>query len=230
MKPLIVIPTYNEKENISALVRAIKELKISSLDILVVDDNSPDGTAAVVPKLQGVHVEKRKAKLGLGSAYQHGFRWGLERGYDLFFQMDADFSHDPQDVHRMIYKIQRGADVVIGSRRVKGGKVIGWNMWRHFSSWGANSFSRLLLQLKTKDVTAGYRAFTKKSLSSIEWQNVKSNGYAFQEEMVYLCERAGLTIKEIPVYFVDRKLGKSKLGLNEIINFFKTIFRLRFSK
>ncbi len=237
MKTLVIIPTYNEKENIEKLINEVLKFNVN---VLVVDDNSPDGTGEIVKNMlrqnsaqrsgQNVNLIKRAQKLGLGSAYQAGFKWGIENNFDLFFQMDADFSHDPKDLQKMIQEIQNSAEVVIGSRRILGGKIIGWSWFRHFSSWGAMSFSRLILRLKTKDVTAGYRAFTKNALAKINWQNVKSNGYAFQEEIIYLCERAGLKIKEVPVVFVDRKVGKSKLGIKEIFNFFKTLFRLFFSK
>lgn len=234
MKPIIVIPTYNERVNIIVLLHKIFALKIPSLEVIVVDDNSPDGTAGVVEKMAQefkIHIIKRLRKLGLGSAYVAGFKKSLALGAEVIFEMDADLSHDPNDLPRMMAEIENNnVDLVIGSRKIKGGKIIGWNLWRKFISTGAMLFSRIILGLKTKDVTAGFRCFKKIVLETIDIDAIKSNGYAFQEELLYRTEREGFIIKEIPVIFTDRTEGKSKLGKKDIVEFFGTIFRLRFKK
>ena len=152
----------------------------------------------------------------------------MEKEADLIFEMDADFSHDPKEIPNFLAAIENGADVVIGSRRIKGGKIIGWNWWRHFTSAGAMWASRLILRLKTKDVTAGYRCYKKEVLQSIDLEKIKSNGYSFQEEMIYICEKKGFNVVEVPVLFKDREKGKSKLSWKEVVSFFITIFRLKF--
>ncbi len=227
----IIIPTYNEKENIEKLIKIIFDLKIQDLKILIVDDNSPDGTGKIVENLKNkysIEVIHRTAKLGLGSAYRLGFKFALEKNADFIFEMDADFSHNPADIPKMLDEAKNNADLVIGSRKIKGGKIIGWNWWRHFCSDGAMLTSRLILNLKTKDLTAGFRCFRAEVLRKINYQTIQSNGYAFQVEMVYKLEKSNFKIQEVPVIFVDREKGKSKLGKKEIIDFFKTIFRLRF--
>ncbi|MBU4360805.1 polyprenol monophosphomannose synthase [Patescibacteria group bacterium] len=229
----IIIPTYNEKENIEKLIKAIFDLQIPDLKVLIVDDNSPDGTGQIAENLKAnypVEVLHRSGKLGLGSAYRAGFKFALEKNAEYIFEMDADFSHDPKDISSMLEKAQDGADLVIGSRKVKGGKIIGWNWWRHFCSDGAMFASRLLLNLKTKDVTSGFRCFRTETLKKINYQRITSNGYAFQIEMVYQLEKGNFKIQEVPVIFSDRQKGKSKLGKKEIIDFFKTILRLKFKK
>lgn len=242
MKPIIVIPTYNESENIEKLIKKIFEQKIEGLEILVVDDNSPDGTAQIVKNLQSrqfggqaiinnqqIHLLERQGKLGLGSAYIAGFKKALELGADYIFEMDADFSHDPEDVPRLLEACQ-SADLAIGSRKIKGGKVIGWGWTRKFMSNGAMWFSRLVLQLKPRDVTAGFRCFRRRVLESINIDTIKSNGYAFQEELLYRTQKAGFTITEVPVIFIDRQEGKSKLSKKDIIEFFIIILKLKFKK
>jgi dolichol-phosphate mannosyltransferase len=232
-KPIIVIPTYNEKENIAKLISKIFDLKIDNLNIIVVDDNSPDKTADIVKKLQekykNLSLIKREGKLGLGSAYIAGFKKALELKADYIFEMDADFSHDPDDIPRMLEAI-KNADLVIGSRKIKGGKVIGWGARRKFQSNGAMWFSRLLLNLKAKDVTAGFRCFRSEVLKKININSIKSNGYAFQEELLYRTQKNNFTIKEIPVIFVDRQEGQSKLSKKDILEFFSIIIKLKFKK
>ncbi len=232
MKTCIIIPTYNEKENITDLIGAIFNLKIPELEIIVVDDNSPDGTADMVEKISNqypITLIKRRGKMGIGSAYITGFKKALSINCEYIFEMDADFSHKPQDVPRMIEALA-SADLVIGSRKIKHGHIVGWNFKRKFMSNGAMFFSRLFLGLKTKDVTAGFRAFRRKVLLSIDLDKVKSNGYAFQEEMLYRTEKKGFRIKEIPVTFTDRTKGSSKLSNKDIIEFFLIMFKLRFTK
>lgn len=226
----IVIPTYNERNNIIALIKKIRNLQISNLNILVVDDNSPDGTADAVEemRLDNVEVMRRPRKLGLGSAYIDGFKYVLSQGANLILEMDADFSHQPYKIPELIDCVRSGNDMCLGSRRIKGGTIIGWNLIRKIMSTSAMEFSRWLLGLKTKDVTGGFRCFHKRVFKKIDLDRIKSNGYAFQEEMVYLLEKNNFKIKEIPITFVDRQKGNSKLGIKEIIGFFVSICRLRF--
>lgn len=230
----VVIPTYNEKENIVSLINDIFLLKIPDLKIIVVDDNSPDKTAEAVAQIQttypNLYLVKRNSKLGLGSAYIAGFKKALALKADLIIEMDADFSHDPKDLPRLISACENGADLAIGSRKISGGKIIGWNFKRHLMSNGAMLLSRLLLRLKTKDITAGFRCFKRQVFDKININNIKSNGYAFQEELLYRTEKSGFTIKEIPVTFKDRESGQSKLGKKEIKEFFIIIFKLKFKK
>ncbi|MDD2656286.1 MAG: polyprenol monophosphomannose synthase [Patescibacteria group bacterium] len=230
MKTIIVIPTYNEKENIEKLINKIFALNIIGLEILVVDDNSPDGTAQVVKNLQSkypLHILERASKLGLGSAYIAGFKKALELQADRIFEMDADFSHDPDDLPAML-EAAKNHDLVIGSRKIAGGKIIGWGFTRKFMSNGAMWLSRILLGLKAKDVTAGFRCFNSQVLKTLNLDKIKSNGYAFQEELLYKTQKADFTITEIPVTFIDRREGKSKLSKKDIIEFFLIIFKLRF--
>lgn len=230
MEIAIIIPTYNEKENIAKLAKAVFDLKISELEIIVVDDNSPDKTADVVEKLSvthPIHLIKRPAKLGLGSAYLTGFKKALSLDAEFIFEMDADLSHDPADIPRMLDTI-KNADMVIGSRKIADGKIIGWGWTRKLMSDGAMWFSRIMLGLKTRDVTAGYRLFRREVLENINLENIKSNGYAFQEEMLYRVEKAGFRVCEVPVIFIDRQEGRSKLSKKDIFEFFLIILRLKF--
>lgn len=232
MKPIIVIPTYNERENIVGLLSALFALDIPELEVIVVDDNSPDGTAQAVREYSAahrVHLVCRNKKLGLGSAYIAGMKKALHLGADAVFEMDADFSHNPADVPRMLAKLAK-TDMVVGSRRVSGGRIVGWNVRRHLTSRTANLFSRLVLRLKTRDVTAGFRCYRREVLQSIQFETVKSNGYAFQEELLCRVERAGFIVSEIPVVFTDRKAGKSKLSARDIAEFFLVMARLAMSR
>lgn len=229
----VIIPTYNEKENIESLIKEIFNLKIPDLRLVIVDDNSSDKTGEKAEKLTKIFPLKvihRPQKLGLGSAYKEGFKYALENGANLIFEMDADFSHSPKEIPNFIKTANEGYDLVIGSRRIKGGEIIGWNIFRKFSSWGAMTISKLILNLKTHDVTSGFRCYKKEVLENIDLNEIDSNGYAFQEEMIYLCEKKGFKIKEIPITFLDRQRGKSKLSNKEIIDFFITVFRLKFRK
>ncbi len=230
MKVIVVIPTYNERDNIEELVARLVRVGVPDLGILFVDDASPDGTATAVRGLIArfpfLHIIERTGKHGLGSAYVEGFRNALKEGAEIVCEMDADLSHAPEDLPRLIAAITEGADVAIGSRRILGGKIVGWNWRRHFASRGAVWFSRMLLQLHTKDATSGFRAYRAHVLRNINFESVHSDGYAFQEEMLMRCERAGFIIREIPTTFVDRTRGSSKLGYHEIVDFFRSIFRL----
>ena len=232
MRVTIVTPTYNERENISKLVPAIFSLKISGLSVIVVDDNSPDGTADVVRELShrySVRVLHRAKKMGIGSAYVAGMSAAIQNGAEAIFEMDADFSHDPQDLPKMLETLNK-CDVVIGSRKIAGGKIIGWGWIRQAMSSGAMWFSRKILGLKTHDVTAGFRCFRAEVLKNINIGSIQSNGYAFQEELLYRVEQKGYRVTEIPVTFVDRQLGKSKLSKKDIIEFFIRMIQLRFLK
>ncbi len=226
----IVVPTYNERLNITELIaRTFAALPMCQL--LIVDDNSPDGTGVLVRELQAqhhnLHLLERSGKQGLGSAYRAGFRYALEHGAGVVGEMDADLSHNPADLPRLLNAVERGADVVIGSRRVPGGRVVGWSWHRHLMSWGAMALARAALGLTTHDVTSGFRLYTKKALTAIPWAKVKSDGYAWQEELLFLCERAGLGVAEVPVVFVDRSSGVSKLNIGNVIEFFATVLRLK---
>ena len=195
MKIWIIIPTYNEIENLEKLVIEINKILSSfSYTICIVDDNSPDGTGDLAEKLKEkypIKILHRNKKQGLGSAYIAGFKFALKHKADLIFEMDADFSHNPKDLLKMIEEAQNGNHLIIGSRKIKDGKVIGWNGWRYFCSNGAMFFSRLILNFKTRDVTAGFRCYRKEVLEKINLDKIKSNGYAFQEEMLYYVEKQG---------------------------------------
>ena len=228
MKTSIIIPTYNERENIAELCERIFKNNPADVGIIFVDDNSPDGTAEIILVLAQKYpivLIQRTVKLGLGSAYIAGFKRALANGADLIMEMDADLSHAPEDVARLIQAAQ-DADLVIGSRRVSGGKITGWNKRRHFTSAAATWFARLMLGLKTYDVTAGFRCYRRQVLEKINLNKIKSNGYAFQEEMLFLVERLGFHVKEIPVTFNDRARGKSKLSFRDIAEYFLTMARL----
>ncbi len=229
----VVIPTYNEKDNIQALIKKISALNVLDLKILIVDDNSPDKTAQAVEEMMNdypVEIIKRPEKMGLGSAYVAGFKYALDKGADLLVEMDADFSHHPYKIPELVRCVREGYDACLGSRRVVGGGIIGWNMRRKLMSRLAMDFSRILLNLKTKDVTGGFRCYHQKVFEKIDLDKIKSNGYAFQEEMVYLLEKNGFKIKEIPITFVDRQKGVSKLGLKEAVGFFLNVLKLKFAK
>ena len=204
------------------------------LSIIVVDDNSPDGTAEILKTLQQtlpkLQVINRSGKLGYGSAHVAAFQSAISQSADIIISMDADFSHDPKHIPELVQAIEHGADVAIGSRKIPGGQIIGWSPWRTFSSGGAMMLSRLLLNIKTKDVTSGYRAYRRSVLTSIHFAHIRSNGYSFLEEILYLIERHGFTVKEVPITFNDRTLGRSKLSKKEILKFFLAMFRLRLAR
>jgi len=232
-KIFVVIATYNEKDNLEKLVKEIFSLPIKNLAIIVVDDGSPDGTGKIADELAknyALEVIHRTGKLGLGSALITGFKRAIEKGATLIVSLDADFSHNPQDIPRLLLQSQAGFDIAIGSRKIAGGGVVGWSAWRRFCSAGAMRLSRLFLGLKTYDVTTNFRSYKKEALLAINYEKVKSNGYSFFEETIYLAEKANLKIKEVPVIFNDRTHGKSKLSRKEIFNFFITILRLRFGR
>ncbi len=216
-KLMVVVPTYNEADNLSTLVGELLALDLSGLEVLVVDDNSPDGTGQIADDLaqrhpQRVHVLHRPGKEGLGTAYRAGFRYALDQGADYIVQMDADFSHSPHYILDFAELIKE-YDVVIGSRYVSGGRLDEqWGWGRYFLSWWANSvYTRLILGLQVKDATAGFKCWRRATLEGIGLERVHSSGYVFQVEMAYLTERLGYRFFEIPIYFEDRRIGHSKM-------------------
>lgn len=219
MKTTVVIPTFNESENLRALTTAIFHLPISDLDILIVDDESPDGTGALAEELKRefaprLNVLHRPAKSGLGTAYLEGFTCGMKNGADYLVQMDADFSHSPTYLPRFMERIDK-YDVVVGSRYVPGGKLDErWSFGRYLLSWWANSvYVRMILGLKVRDATAGFKLWRRSALEKIDLRRVRANGYIFQVEMAYLTEQNGLRILEYPIYFEDRRIGQSKMDM-----------------
>ncbi|MVZ62096.1 glycosyltransferase [Sphingobacterium humi] len=214
---IVIIPTYNEKENIERIIRKVFSLEIP-FHVLVVDDGSPDGTAEIVRRLQGefhgqLHMEERKGKLGLGTAYIHGFRWALQRSYEYIFEMDADFSHNPDDLIRLREACaQQGADMAIGSRYIKGVNVVNWPMNRVLMSYFASAYVRLITRIDIQDATAGFVCFRRKVLETIPLDQVKFVGYAFQIEMKFTAIKYGFRVVEIPIIFTDRTLGTSKMS------------------
>ena len=215
MRPLVVIPTYNESENIERFVRRVREC-LPSAGILVVDDGSPDGTAGLVTAMAGqlpdVHLLARSQKSGLGSAYRAGFAWGLERGYDAFVEIDADFSHDPAALPTLLAPLEEGFDVAIGSRYVPGGSIPKWAWHRHLLSRGGNLYASALLGLDVADSTAGYRAYSAQILRRLDLGRIRAEGYGFQIEMTYRAKQHGAAITEVPISFVDRTAGESKMS------------------
>lgn len=211
-RTLVVIPTYNEKDNLDPIVRAIHQYL--DTDILVVDDGSPDGTGAIADRLAAadprIHVLHRTGKQGLGTAYLAGFRFAIERGYERVCEMDADFSHAPWDLPRLVFA-SADAPLVIGSRYVRGGCTVGWELKRRLLSRGANLYTRTVLGSGIKDNTAGFRCFHTAALAKLDLSAVHAQGYAFQIEMAFRMVRAGFRVKEVPIHFVDRRVGKSKM-------------------
>ena len=214
MKTLIVTPTFNESKNIKALVDTLFRLNLD-YHILVVDDNSPDGTAKIIKELQknynNLHLAERPKKRGLGTAYCYGFKWALERDYDYIVQIDADLSHNPEDVPQMVELLNK-YDLVIGSRYCDGISVVNWPLRRLFLSYGANLYSRIITGVRIKDLTAGFKAWRRKVLEDIDYDNIRSQGYAFQIEMNFHAERKGYKIYEHPIIFIDRTIGESKMS------------------
>lgn len=216
-KKLVIIPTYNELENIQRIISKVFSLE-EDFHILVVDDGSPDGTAEIVKSLQKkyssrLHIEERKGKLGLGTAYIHGFRWGLKNNYDYLFEMDADFSHNPDDLIKLYYACEKdGADLAIGSRYKTGVNVVNWPMGRVLMSYYASVYVRWITGMPFRDSTAGFKCYRKKVLSAIELDKVRFKGYAFQIEMKFTAWKMGFKVVEVPIIFTDRKEGTSKMS------------------
>lgn len=216
LEKLVIIPTYNEKENIERIIRKVTSLP-GGFHILVVDDGSPDGTSDIVKGLQQeygavLHLVQRSGKQGLGTAYIYGFKWALARGYRYIFEMDADFSHDPDDLLRLYKACSEGADMSVGSRYVSGGKVKNWPFDRILISYGASVYVRLITWMPVKDCTAGFVCYKREVLEALDLDDVRFIGYAFQIEMKYRTWKKGFTIKEVPITFIDRTEGTSKMS------------------
>ena len=215
-KKIVIIPTYNESENIAAMIDRVMGLA-GGFDLLVIDDGSPDGTAGIVRAAQGrwpdrLHLLERKGKLGLGTAYLAGFRWALEAGYDYVFEMDADFSHDPCDLERLYAAAVEGADVVVGSRYVSGVNVVNWPMGRLLMSWCASRYVHLITRMPVRDATAGFVCYARSVLEAIDLDAVRMKGYGFQIEMKYTAWRLGFRVREVSIIFTERVLGTSKMS------------------
>ena len=230
MRCLVIIPTYNEAENLPRLIPSILALA-DSFEVLVVDDSSPDGTADVVKKMQKgnprIHLKERGAKLGLGTAYVAGFHFALANGYDRVFEMDADFSHDPAELPRLLEKTET-CDLVIGSRYVSGVNVVNWPMRRLVLSYAANVYTRWITGMPVRDATSGFKCFRREVLESIDLDSLRSNGYAFQIEMSFLAWSKGFRVSEIPIVFVDRRVGVSKMSKHIVYEAAWMVWRLKF--
>jgi dolichol-phosphate mannosyltransferase len=227
---LVCIPTYNEKDNLEGICRAVLNAD-SRVDILVIDDNSPDGTgmladalAAKEPRIQVLH---RVAKQGLGRAYLHAFRWALDRPYSYILEMDADFSHDPKYLPKFLDAAEQGADLVLGSRYVPGGGTVNWGAGRRAISKGGSLYARTILGIPVRDLTGGFKCFRRKVLESLELDQVKSSGYAFQIELTYRAIKKGFRIAEIPIVFEDRRVGQSKMSRTIFVEALTMVWKLR---
>jgi dolichol-phosphate mannosyltransferase len=214
---LVIIPTYNEKENIEKMIRKVISLD-KKFDILIIDDNSPDGTATIVKNLQNefpeqLNIYERSGKLGLGTAYIAGFKWALERNYDYVFEMDADFSHNPNDlIHLYNACFERGVDLAIGSRYISGLNVVNWPLGRVILSYYASAYVRIITGMKIKDTTAGFKCYRRRVLQTIDLDKIHFKGYGFQIEMKFNAWKIGFKIEEVPIIFINRKLGQSKMS------------------
>ncbi len=214
---IVIIPTYNEKENIEKIIRKVFSLE-PDFDVLIVEDNSPDGTATIVKGLMSefanrLFIEERKGKLGLGTAYIHGFKWALNNNYSHIFEMDADFSHNPNDLVRLYNATSKeGNDVAIGSRYIKGVNVVNWPMGRVLMSYYASAYVRIITGLTIRDTTAGFMCYTNKVLSNMKLDEIRFTGYAFQIEMKFTAVKMGYSVVEVPIIFTDRTAGESKMN------------------
>lgn len=216
MEKLVIIPTYNEKENIQSIIGAVMDLK-QQYHVLIIDDNSPDGTATIVKSLFAKYpgqlfLEQRQGKQGLGTAYIFGFKWAIEKGYRFIFEMDADFSHNPKDLERLYEACKEGAGVAVGSRYVRGGAVENWPANRIFLSKGASVYTRMITWMPVKDPTAGFVCYKREVLEAINLEAISFVGYAFQIEMKFAAWKLGFKITEVPITFIDRELGASKMN------------------
>jgi len=232
-KTIAVIPTYNEADNIRPLITALLSLGIDGLEVLVIDDNSPDGTGKIAEELSKtypgrIHVLHRQGKQGLGTAYVLGFRWALEHGADYAIEMDADFSHDPSYVPTFLERL-RDYDIVVGSRYVPGGRIDErWSFWRRFLSWGGNIYARLITGLRVSDTTAGFKCFRRQALEALPLDKIKSDGYAFQIEMAYLSQKLGHRVLEVPITFLERNKGVSKMSWRIVMEAILRVWMIRF--
>lgn len=233
-RKIVIIPTYNERENIENIIRKVFSLE-GGYDILIIDDGSPDGTAAIVKRLQQefperLHMIERLGKLGLGTAYITGFKWSIDKGYDYTFEMDADFSHNPEDLPRLYQACKDGADLAIGSRYCDGISVINWPIGRIIMSYYASVYVRTILGMKVYDCTAGFKCYSNKVLRTIDLDKVEMKGYGFQIEMKYTTYKLGFKITEVPIIFVNRKAGTSKMSGGIFGEAFWGVLKLRFRK
>ena len=229
MRSLVIIPTYNESENIEKIVRETI-VNLPDAEILIIDDNSPDGTGKIADGLaaagSAIHVMHRPKKMGMGNAYNQGFRYAMEHGYDIVFEMDADFSHKPSDLPRLLEKLNNNG-LVIGSRYVDGGGTVNWGMSRRLISKFGNLYARVILGMRVRDITAGFRCYTTEALRKIDLDQVKSDGYGFQVEMAYRIKQAGYGIQEVPIIFEDRRAGQSKMSKDIVLEAFVRVFMMR---
>lgn len=229
MKTLVIIPTYNELENLPKLLPDVLS-KSDNINLLIVDDSSPDGTAAYVESQlknnDRIHLIKRQSKQGLGTAYIAGFKYALEKNFDLVFEMDADFSHDPKEIPKFLQEI-KDSDLVIGSRYINGVNVINWPMRRLLLSMFANLYTRVITGMPVHDATGGFKCFRRKVLEAIDLDRVRSNGYAFQIEMNFIAWKKGFRVKEIPIIFVDRVKGNSKMSRKIVREAVTMVWKLR---
>jgi len=232
-RALIVVPTYNERDNVEEVAGRFLA-PVEGTELLFVDDASPDGTGELVDELAAadprIHVLHRPGKLGLGTAYLDGFRWGLARDYDYLLEMDADFSHDPVYLPDLIGRAVDGADVVIGSRYVEGGGTRNWGLGRRLLSRGGSLYARTVLGIRIRDVTAGFMVYRRSALQALDLDRIHSNGYSFQIEMKYRAVRAGLRVEEVPIVFVDRRIGQSKMSRRIFAEALTMVWRLRLSR
>lgn len=233
-RKIVIIPTYNERENIENIIRKVFSLD-GGYDILIIEDGSPDGTAAIVKRLQQefperLHMIERPGKLGLGTAYITGFKWSIDKGYDYTFEMDADFSHNPEDLPRLYQACKDGADLAIGSRYCDGISVINWPIGRIIMSYYASVYVRTVLGMKVFDCTAGFKCYSNKVLRTIDLDKVEMKGYGFQIEMKYTTYKLGFKITEVPIIFVNRKAGTSKMSGGIFGEAFWGVIKLRFRK
>ena len=233
-RKIVIIPTYNERENIENIIRKVFSLE-GGYDILIIDDGSPDGTAAIVKRLQQefperLHMIERPGKLGLGTAYITGFKWSIDKGYDYTFEMDADFSHNPEDLPRLYQACKDGADLAIGSRYCDGISVINWPIGRIIMSYYASVYVRTIIGMKVYDCTAGFKCYSNKVLRTIDLDKVEMKGYGFQIEMKYTTYKLGFKITEVPIIFVNRKAGTSKMSGGIFGEAFWGVIKLRFRK
>ena len=233
MKSVVIIPTFNEIENIQRMLDTVMSLE-PEFNVLIVDDGSPDGTAKVVKENQKkhdrIHLLGRSGKLGLGTAYIAGFHWALERGYDLIYEMDCDFSHNPNDLVRLREACMNGAGVAVGSRYTRGGKVSNWPVGRILMSYFASVYVNAILWLGVRDSTAGFKCYRREVLERIDLSRIQFIGYAFQIEMKYNARQLGFSIEEVPITFIDRELGTSKMSMNIFREAFLGVLQMRFRK
>ncbi|MFI5203380.1 MAG: polyprenol monophosphomannose synthase [Flavobacteriales bacterium] len=232
---LVIIPTYNEKENVERMLRTVFSLP-KVFHVLIVDDGSPDGTAEIVKSLQNEYkdklfIEQRQGKQGLGTAYIHGFRWGLQRPYEFIFEMDCDFSHNPSDLERLYNALAKdGNDLSIGSRYCKGGDVKNWPFMRWMMSYFASVYVRMVLWIGVKDTTAGFVCYRRKLLETIDLASIQFIGYAFQIEMKYTAKKLGFKLVEVPIIFIDRQFGQSKMSIKIFKEAFWGVWKMRRKK